>query len=317
MTFARNVKEELTRLTVSNGEKLAELSALLHINSEIVIKDKKPEIHFKSNNLAITRRFFSMIKELYNSEMELASIIESNLRKKSNIVIVKTNVENIINEHSLIDENIGDYELITQDNLHKQAYLRGAFLASGSINNPIKATYHAEIFVRSKIEAIFIQRIMNHFDLNAKILNRRKGLVIYLKEAEAIVELLKVINAFEAVFLFEDLRIQRDFSSNINRLINIEVANEKKIFEASSEQIKQIEFLKKYSDINLLDDRTIEIIKLREENPESSLLELAIAYEEKTGEKMSKSGINHRLKKLKKIYDDLKEGLKEKGENIK
>ncbi len=316
MTFARSVKEELTRLTNNDSEKLAELSALLHINSEIVIKNKQKYLNFQSNNIAIVRRFFSLVKDLYNSEMEIISKIDSNLRKKNIIVEVKTKVDKIINEHSLIDENIGDYELITEQQNLKQAYLRGAFLASGSINDPVKATYHAEIFVKSKIEAIFIQRLMNYFDLNAKIHIRRKGLMVYLKEAEAIVEFLKVINAYEGVFKFEDLRIQRDFSNNINRLINIEVANEKKIIQASNEQIKQIEFLRKYSDITLLDDKTLEIIKLREENPESSLLELAEAYEKATGDKMSKSGINHRLKKLKEEYENLKKGLIEKGEKF-
>ncbi len=316
MTFARSVKEELTRLTVETDQKLAELSALLHINSEIVIKNKQKYLHFQSNNFAIIRRFFSLIKDLYSCEMEIITKVDSNLKQKNNVVEVKTNVDIIINEHSLFDENVGDYELITNLPHQKQAYLRGAFLASGSINNPIKPTYHAEIFVKSKIEAIFIQRLMNYFDLNAKIHTRRKGLIVYLKEAEAIVEFLKVINAYEAVFKFEDLRIQRDFSNNINRLINIEVANEKKIFKASSEQIKQIEFLRKYSDINLLDDKTLEIISLREENPESSLLELAIAYEEKTGDKMSKSGINHRLKRIKLEYENLREGLIEKGEKL-
>lgn len=314
MTFARSVKEELTRLNSEEDQKLAELSALLHINSEIVIKNKQPYLDFQSNNLAIIRRFFSLVKDLYESEMEIISKRDENLKKKNHVVIVKTKVEKIINEHSLIIENIGDYELITQTNLQKQAYLRGAFLASGSINNPIKPSYHLEIYVKSKIEAIFIQRLMNYFNLNAKLQTRRKGLIIYLKEAEAIVEFLKVINAYEAVFKFEDLRIQRDFSSNINRLINIEIANEKKIIETSNQQLKQIKFLKKHSNINLLDQKTQEIIELREENKSSSLLELATAYEKKTGERISKSGINHRFKKLEKIYLELKKGIIEKGE---
>ncbi|MDD4090609.1 MAG: DNA-binding protein WhiA [Acholeplasmataceae bacterium] len=314
MTFARSVKEELTRLNSEEDQKLAELSALLHINSEIVIKNKQPYLDFQSNNLAIIRRFFSLVKDLYESEMEIISKRDENLKKKNHVVIVKTKVEKIINEHSLIIENIGDYELITQTNLQKQAYLRGAFLASGSINNPIKPSYHLEIYVKSKIEAIFIQRLMNYFNLNAKLQTRRKGLIIYLKEAEAIVEFLKVINAYEAVFKFEDLRIQRDFSSNINRLINIEIANEKKIIETSNQQLKQINFLKKHSNINLLDQKTQEIIELREENKSASLLELATAYEIKTGERISKSGINHRFKKLEKIYLELKKGIIEKGE---
>jgi len=311
MTFARSVKEELTGIDSSKSMKLAELSALLHLSGEVVYNKEGLFIEFTSSNIAITRRFVSLVKDLYDSEVELFKKEGSNLRKSGMLVIIKSQTKQIANEHSLLDDNTYNYDLLTASNEEKQAYLRGAFLASGSVNDPIKPNYHLEIFTKSKNEAIYVQRLMNHFDLNAKITKRRNGLIIYIKEAEAISEFLKVIGAYDSVFKYEDLRIQRDFNNSINRVINCEIANEKKTLDAANNQLLQIKLIKQYKDIDTLDPKTREIILLREENPNSSLNELAMAYEQKTGDKMSKSGINHRLVKIRELAMDIVEQIKE------
>ncbi|MDD2575335.1 MAG: DNA-binding protein WhiA [Acholeplasmataceae bacterium] len=311
MTFARSVKEELTRIDSLKSMKLAELSALLHLSGEVVYNKEGLFIEFTSSNIAITRRFVSLVKDLYDSEVELFKKEGSNLRKSGMLVIIKSQTKQIANEHSLLDDNTYNYDLLTASNEEKQAYLRGAFLASGSVNDPIKPNYHLEIFTKSKNEAIYVQRLMNHFDLNAKITKRRNGLIIYIKEAEAISEFLKVIGAYDSVFKYEDLRIQRDFNNSINRVINCEIANEKKTLDAANNQLLQIKLIKQYKDIDTLDPKTREIILLREENPNSSLNELAMAYEQKTGDKMSKSGINHRLVKIRELAMDIVEQIKE------
>ncbi|MCK9493515.1 MAG: DNA-binding protein WhiA [Acholeplasmataceae bacterium] len=311
MTFARSVKEELTRIDSSKSMKLAELSALLHLSGEVVYNKEGLFIEFTSSNIAITRRFVSLVKELYDAEVDLFKKEGSNLKKSGMLVIVKSHTKQIANEHSLLDDNTYDYDLLTASNEEKQAYLKGAFLASGSVNDPIKPNYHLEIFTKSKNEAIYVQRLMNHFDLNARITKRRNGLIIYIKEAEAISEFLKVIGAYDSVFKYEDLRIQRDFNNSINRVINCEIANEKKTLDAANNQLLQIKLIKQYKDIDSLDSKTREIILLREENPNSSLNELALAYEQKTGDKMSKSGINHRLVKIRELALDIVEQIKE------
>lgn len=316
MTFARSVKEELTRKPLVKREMLPELSALLRINSDVEIRSDGTFIVFQSNNIPITRRFFSLVKELYDSEMDLLSKKDLKLKNRGMVVVVKTNTQAIINEHSLIDANISEYELLTQTNDEKRAYLRGAFLAGGSVNDPAKPTYHLEIFVRSKKEAILIQRMMNHFELNAKITQRRTGLIVYVKEADAISKFLMLIGAFDGVFKFEDLRIQRDFNNSINRLINCEIANEKKTLEAANEQLLQIKLIKQYRDVELLDEKLLEIINLREENPDASLNELAVAFEQKTGERISKSGINHRLQKIRQLAYKIVEELREQNIQI-
>ncbi len=311
MTFARSVKEELTRIDSSKSMKLAELSALLHLSGEVVYNKEGLFIEFTSSNIAITRRFVSLVKDLYDAEVELFKKEGSNLKKSGMLVIIKSHTKQIVSEHSLLEENTYNYDLLTASNEEKQAYLKGAFLASGSVNDPIKPNYHLEIFTKSKNEAIYVQRLLNHFDLNARITKRRNGLIIYIKEAEAISEFLKVIGAYDSVFKYEDLRIQRDFNNSINRVINCEIANEKKTLDAANNQLSQIKLIKQYKDIDSLDSKTREIILLREENPNSSLNELATAYEQKTGDKMSKSGINHRLVKIRELALDIVEQIKE------
>lgn len=308
MSFAKSVKDELINFKSTKADQLAELSALLHLHTSIQINNLGTTLAFNTNNAGIARRFVILLKGLYQSEVELFSKSSSKLRKRGYIVVVKTHVMKIITEHSMLDQNIGMYELLTQTDETKRAYIRGCFLASGSVNDPSKPTYHLEIFTEDKIEAIFIQRLMNHFDLNAKITTRRKGLIIYLKEAEAISVFLSVIGANESMFKYEDIRIKRDFNNSINRLINIEVANERKTIMAANRMLKDIELIRENRDFELLDKKLRDTIILREENPDASLNELIIEYHKMTTEPLSKSGMNHRLLKIRELADSIREG---------
>ncbi|CCV66611.1 MAG: DNA-binding protein WhiA [Paracholeplasma sp.] len=308
MSFAKSVKDELINLKSSDAEQLAELSALLHLHTSISINNEGMSLQFTTNNAGIARRFVVILKHLYQSEIELLSKSSSKLRKRGYIVNIKTNVKKIVEDHSMFDQNIGVYEKMTQTDVEKRAYIRGCFLSSGSINDPSKPTYHLEIFTEDKIEAIFIQRLMNHFDLNAKITKRRKGLIIYLKEAEAISNFLSVIGANESMFRYEDIRIKRDFNNSINRLINIEIANERKTLTAANKMLKDIEFIRENRDFDLLDQKLKDTIVLRESFPDASLNELIIEYKKMTGEPLSKSGMNHRLVKIKELADQIREG---------
>ena len=308
MSFAKSVKDELINLKSSDKEQLAELSALLHLHTSIEISSEGMMLSFTTNNAGIARRFVVLLKHLYKSDVELMSKSSTKLRKKGYIINIKSNVKKIIDEHSMFDQNIGLYEKMTETDLEKRAYIRGCFLSSGSVNDPSKPTYHLEIFTEDKIEAIFIQRLMNHFDLNAKITKRRKGLIIYLKEAEAISNFLSVIGANESMFRYEDIRIKRDFNNSINRLINIEVANERKTLTAANKMLSDIELIRENRDFELLDDKLKDTIKLREMYPDASLNELIIEYKKKTGEPLSKSGMNHRLLKIRELADQIRQG---------
>lgn len=311
MSFARTVKEEISKIRTDKQEQLAELSALLHLNTDIHLTSEGMFLEFRTNNPTIARRFFVLVKNMYDPKIEILSKKEARLNKKSGyLVLVKSHASKIVEEHSMVEQNTLEYEFLTETDEAKRAYLRGAFLACGSVNDPIRPTYHLELFVLSKIDAVFIQRLMNHFDLNAKITQRRQGLIVYLKEAEAISSFLSVISAIESVFKFEDVRIKRDFNNSINRLINIEIANERKTIVAANEQLVDIDLIKSNKMYGTIDEKLKETIRLRETYPDASLNELIEFYTAETGQNLSKSGMNHRLNKIKELAESIREGQK-------
>ena len=311
MTFSSTVKEEVSRLDTTKPESISELSAIIRNSASI---DKSILIHLENNFVA--RRIYKLIKSLY----DVTPVIT--VRKKyfsnglSYILDVRNKTEEILNDLSIIDNN-NNYlnipkEYIVSDEEAVRAYLRGVFVVSGSVNDPKTSRYHLEFVVDNNSYAQFIKSLLDNYNLNAKIIKRTKNYTVYIKEAEKISDFLRVIKAYNAVLYFEDRRIYRDHKNMTNRLNNCEQANVDKIFMTSSKQIKDIEKLKEYDMIDLLDERLQELIKYRLEYPESSLQELSDIISLETGVKITKSGLNHRFRKIKEIVSNL-----EKKENEK
>lgn len=311
MTFSSTVKEEVSRLDTTKPESISELSAIIRNSASI---DKSILIHLENNFVA--RRIYKLIKSLY----DVTPVIT--VRKKyfsnglSYILDVRNKNEEILNDLSILDNN-NNYlnipkEYIVSDEEAVRAYLRGVFVVSGSVNDPKTSRYHLEFVVDNNSYAQFIKSLLDNYNLNAKIIKRTKNYTVYIKEAEKISDFLRVIKAYNAVLYFEDIRIYRDHKNMTNRLNNCEQANVDKIFMTSSKQIKDIEKLKEYDMIDLLDERLQELIKYRLEYPESSLQELSDIISLETGVKITKSGLNHRFRKIKEIVSNL-----EKKENEK
>ena len=311
MTFSSTVKEEVSRLDTTKPESISELSAIIRNSASI---DKSILIHLENNFVA--RRIYKLIKSLY----DVTPVIT--VRKKyfsnglSYILDVRNKTEEILNDLSIMDSN-NNYlnipkEYIVSDEEAVRAYLRGLFVVSGSVNDPKTSRYHLEFVVDNNSYAQFIKSLLDNYNLNAKIIKRTKNYTVYIKEAEKISDFLRVIKAYNAVLYFEDIRIYRDHKNMTNRLNNCEQANVDKIFMTSSKQIKDIEKLKEYDMIDLLDERLQELIKYRLEYPESSLQELSDIISLETGVKITKSGLNHRFRKIKEIVSNL-----EKKENKK
>ena len=311
MTFSSTVKEEVSRLDTTKPESISELSAIIRNSASI---DKSILIHLENNFVA--RRIYKLIKSLY----DVTPVIT--VRKKyfsnglSYILDVRNKTEEILNDLSIIDNN-NNYlnipkEYIVSDEETIRAYLRGVFVVSGSVNDPKTSRYHLEFVVDNNSYAQFIKSLLDNYNFNAKIIKRTKNYTVYIKEAEKISDFLRVIKAYNAVLYFEDIRIYRDHKNMTNRLNNCEQANVDKIFMTSSKQIKDIEKLKEYDMIDLLDERLQELIKYRLEYPESSLQELSDIISLETGVKITKSGLNHRFRKIKEIVSNL-----EKKENEK
>lgn len=188
----------------------------------------------------------------------------------------------------------------------KRSYIRGSFLALGSITDPEK-TYHLE-FVGTDLYYIeSLKELISFFDIGMKIVERKGYYVLYLKEGELIVDLLNVMGAHVALMDFENVRILKDMRNNLNRIVNCETANLGKIIAASVKQIEDINYIMKNSDFSKLPDSLIEVAKLRVEYPDASLKELSQMMDPPVG----KSGVNHRLKKLGIMADELR---REKGD---
>ncbi len=309
MSFARTVKEELVTVPVELDEQLAEFSAFLNLNTEFHIESKHKMLDFKTNNPTVARRFLQLVRTLYQAETSLITQKQNKLKQRQTVIIrIQSKVEDIINEHGMFDNPIENQELTTQSPEAKRAYLRAAFLSGGSVNHPKTAEYHLEIFSKDSDQIVFIQQLMNYFDLNAKITKRRQGFIVYLKDAEHISNFLQVAGAQNSLFQFEDIRIKRDFNNSINRVMNCEIANEKKVFIAANEQLDDIEVIEKFIPEHHIDEKMKMVMNLRKQNPESSLVDLTLVYEQLYGESISKSGLNHRLIKIRQLAEQIKEG---------
>jgi hypothetical protein len=310
MSFAKEVKKELQSLKHLDCCNKAELSALLHINGSIEKNNDGISIVFQSTNNSVVRRFVYIYKKIYDDDYTLIQKKIHQFKSKEQFIIkINESVDILMNELSLINNQAIFFQDVESDLIEKEcckkAYLRGAFLASGSINSPDTSAYHAEIQSYSENHAHVIEEIANSFQLNAKVSKNKRGYITYMKEAEKIADFLRVIGANNALFLFEDTRIKRDFKNSINRVINCDIANEKKAMDAANEQLGYIDYVEKHGEKKLSKSMK-EAIFLRKKYPESSLLELSYASEEHFDKRISKSALNHRFRAIKDLANQIK-----------
>ncbi|HOP57499.1 MAG TPA: DNA-binding protein WhiA [Bacillota bacterium] len=305
MSFSTDVKTELSSLKHLDCCNKAELSALFHVGGTVERSNNGMAIEFQSTNLAVVRRVIGLVTQLYNDNYTLMSKKQTKLQKKDMYIVrLEPPADDILSDLAIIDKSgmishATDKELIKKE-CCKKAYLRGAFLAGGSINNPDTAAYHLEIQTFAEKAAEQIGHLANEFDLNAKIAKNRRGNIVYMKEAEKIADFLRVVDATNSLFTFEDNRIKRDFKNSINRVINCDIANEKKAIEAANKQLEYIEVIEQ-NHRNDLPESIEQAIFLRKKYPESTLLELSYAAEEHYGNRISKSALNHRFRAIKDL----------------
>ena len=305
MTFSTEVKNEVTKLESTKLELISELSGVVRNSSEI-----EPHIKIIIENNSVARRIFKLFKDIY----EVTPIITVRQRYGFNkginyILEIKHKNHEILNDLSIIDKdnnylNIPKTYIVNDEELIR-AYLRGLFISTGSINDHKTSRYHIEFIINDKDYANYISKLLNDFNLNSKVIKREKNYMVYIKEAEKISDYLRIIKAYNAVMYFEDIRIYRDHKNMTNRLNNCEQANMDKIFLTSSRQIKDIEKLKEYDIIDLLDDKIKEVIEYRLKYPEVSLQELSDIITSSTGNKITKSGLNHRFRKIREIVTNI------------
>ena len=312
MSFSSNVKEEITRYELNSiKEKKAMLSSLARINGTMSMHEKNLVLEIRSENAKIAKLLFILIKELYNHDARILVAKKMKL-KKNNVYLVqiKSNGLEILEDLEIyhngkLDNNPG--KEIFRNQHQMKAYVMGCFLASGSVNDPVSKHYHLEISLHSEKHAEFVVKLMSKFELNPKVIKRRNIYVVYLKKTEEIADFLRLINANACVMDFEEERINKDYWNSNNRLNICELSNEVKTLQSANKQLEFIEKIYQHSKEYMLDAKDKQIVDIRRENPEANLQEIADIYNEKYGTNISKSGINHRLRKIKEIANNIED----------
>ena len=304
MSFSADIKNELTRIESSKMENISELSAIVRNSADI---SKEFSINIENN--AVARRIFKLFKEIYDVTPNITVRKRSFNKGLSYILNINNKKEEILRDLSIIDNDNNyinipkDYILSDEDSL--RAYLRGIFISVGSINDPKTSRYHLEFMVDDSKYSKFLNELLNKNDLNSKIIRREKNYMVYIKESEKISDFLRIIKAYNAVMYYEDIRIYRDHKNMTNRLNNCEQANMDKIFFTSNKQIQDINKLKELDMLELIDDKLKEVIEFRLKYPEYSLQELSDVIYMETNKVISKSGLNHRFRKIREIVSKI------------
>ncbi len=301
MSFTSVVKNEIINLEVNNLSKISELSALIKNTSNI-----NETIKITTESASVARRIFSFVKDLYNVNAKITVRKGYNFHKSYIYILDITAKKEEIILNLELDKIIPSSYLIDDEEL-KKAYLRGLFLACGSINDPKKSRYHLEFLVNTEEYANFISKLLNDFYLNSKVIKRDSKFMIYLKEAEKIGDFLRIINAINALFYYEDIRIYRDHKNMTNRLNNCEQANVDKIIATADSQVKDIEIINSIKGLDLLDEKTKEAAIYRLKYREASLTELSEIISMETGHNITKSGLHHRFNKIKEMARKIRE----------
>ncbi|MGM0396647.1 MAG: DNA-binding protein WhiA [Bacillota bacterium] len=313
MSFSSITKNELSRINIEDGCcALAELAALVRMNGTVQITGMQNiNLKFTTENAAIARRIFSILKMMYHSKIEVMVRRNKQLKKNNNYLIIihdKKISEQVLSDVGYIDKDRSNLfnpryavpDKIVASRCCKRSFIRGSFLGGGSISNPEK-TYHLEFVTSHEEHAKSLRDIINSFELNSKIIQRKDHFVVYIKEGEQIVDLLNIIGAHQALLKLEDIRVLKEVRNNINRLVNCETANLGKTIGASIRQIESIKTIQRRMGINKLPDSLREIAEVRLANPDASLKEIG----ELMNPPIGKSGVNHRFRKLDEIAEEL------------
>mgnify|MGYP000408453253 CR=1 FL=1 len=293
MSFSSEVKEELSRhLGKSRHCQIAELAALIAFDGKVQVSESGCDLFLDSENELLNTKYDLLLKKLFDFPEG-----KSGREQKKIYETVKMWDED--HQIPIITETVNG--LLLLQGCCKRAYIRGAFLAGGSISDPNKS-YHFEIVCRTMPQAEQLRDIMNSFDVDAKIVERKKHFVVYLKEGAQIVDILNVMEAHVALMNLENVRILKEMRNSVNRKVNCETANINKTVNAAVKQIEDIRLIEQKKGFHNLNEGLAEIAELRLQYPEATLKELGMMLNPQVG----KSGVNHRLRKLSEIADELR-----------
>lgn len=315
MSFSSEVKEELSEQIASGRHcRLAETAAILSLCGKIVITENDRYcVKIQTENLAVARKYFTLLRKTFNIRAEVSVRKSREVRFYSVIVSKDPEARRLLGETCLLDEdgNVSEcmspmHHRLLRQNCCRRAFIRGAFLAVGSVSDP-KKSYHFEIVCTVPEKARQLQELLASYDVDAKVVLRKRHYVVYIKEGSQIVELLGLMGAHISLMQLENVRIVKEMRNSVNRKVNCETANLNKTVSAAVRQAEDIRYIQEKIGLDKLPMDLEETARLRLEHTEASLKELGDMLSPKVG----KSGVNHRLRKLSQIADDLREGKEE------
>ena len=297
MSFSSEIKQELSwQLPSARHCRLAEISAILSFCSHVEAgTEGTGNVRMHTENLAVARKYFTLLKKTFNINMNVS--VRQNRKPHGNRSFEIT---------ALTDMTAVRHVLI-QNPCCRRAYIRGAFLASGSVSDPEKG-YHFEIVCADSARAEQLSAMLESFGIEAKITLRKHSYILYVKEGSQIADILNVMEAHVGLMKFENIRILKEMRNSVNRQVNCETANLNKTVSAAVKQIEDIQYIQKTIGFEQLPENLAEIARLRLEQPGMSLKELGELLTPKVG----KSGVNHRLRKLSFIAEELRDHKEER-----
>lgn len=308
MSFSSEVKKELLDIKdLDDDHQKALLFGLLLGTSDLMLTSRGIKIICRSTLLNVLKVMLPMLKSRYNLNIGLSYKTEPGLlNRRYYFLEIIDHAEEIMNDFHLIPyTHISRSDPLIHSESLKGAFLRGLFVAHGSINDPRKECYHLEITAPSLDQATLIKKIFKIKNIEAKIIERGNKYVCYIKKSEHISSALAYLGASSGVFYFEDSRILRDLNNMANRMSNCDIANEVRCAKSCDEQLQAIEYIRETGQFEKMPVRLQSIAKLREDYPDSSFEELSLYSDNVFGKQLSKSGITHCMRALMNFYKDL------------
>ena len=299
MTFTTQIKEEITKEENNNIEDLTSICTYLKFNATL----EEDKMTVMVVNASVARWIFKLLKTNYNVLIKLTTRTMKRFKARNLYILeVKEKLDLIYKDIDNIFK-----EISTSSDEEKKAFLKGMFLACGSINDPKKNQYHLEFLVKEEDDAKLIDDLLNSLKIKSKVLKRDREYMVYVKSSENISDFIKYLGAFNALFYFEDIRIYKDHKNMVNRLNNCEQANVERTLKSSKTILDNIKYLEDNDLLMLLDDRSKEIIEYKKKYPDTSLGELAEIITMETNKSITKSGINHHFRKINALVKKAKE----------
>ena len=298
MSFSTDVKKEISmKIPGARHCQIAELAALFEFGGKYISSERRME--FQTENSLAAKLYFTLVQKLCTIRCDVRV-----MRAHDNVYLLNIyndDAEKIVKLLKINEDKKGINEMLVEKMCCKRAFVSGAFLTAGSVNNPAKS-YHLEIVCGSEYQASGLMKVINSFGVESRVVPRKKYFVVYLKDGGQIIDILNVMEAHQSLMNMENTRIVKEMRNAVNRRVNCETANITKTVNAAVKQVNDIEFIKASGKFATLSEPLRQLAELRLANPEASLKELVVL----SGEGVSKSGVNHRLRRLSEIADGLR-----------